>query len=110
MSVVAELRVSSADLVLDDAMAASPGMTVDLEPFVPTDGERMPFVWADGDGAGTFESAVADDPTVAGVTRLDGFDDGGLFRVEWAETDGGFVDGVRDGDGTLVRAVGRDGE
>lgn len=108
MSVVAERHAPSDGLVLDDA-AAAPGLTVDLERVVPSDGGPTPFAWT-GRGDRGFEAVVADDPTVAGVTLLDDFDAGRLFRIERGETSDGLVDGVRGGDGAVLRAVSRDVE
>ena len=108
MSVIAELRVSADQFVLGEAMRRNPGMTLDLERFVPSESGLMPFMWATGDGYETLRDAIVDDPTVEEVTLLDKLDGGGLFEVTWGETDSALLGGFHDGDEAMLRAVGRD--
>ena len=74
-------------VTLADALSAAPGMAIEFEQSVPTDGDPMPFLWATGDGHAEFEASIGNDPTVAETRLLDRVDGHSLFRVEWVDVD-----------------------
>lgn len=109
MSVVVALRVPPESFVLDGALQDHPDTAVELEQFVPT-GDDASFLWAEGGDLAAFRAAVADDPAVASVVEVDRRSGYRLYRVRWRSLDGTLVDGFPDGDGTVLRAAGRDDE
>ena len=82
MSLIAEFRIQSPELVLEDALSMVPAMELELIQEVGTDPERpYLFMWASGDDFGTFETAMAEDETVTGVERYSEVDDVILYRM-----------------------------
>ena len=109
MSIIAELRFPSDEFVLARTMATHPEVVFEFEQLVPTTGRLLPYLWA-SDGDLDVDEIVAADPTLDDVSLVDDLEEGGLFRVEWADTGGSFVDGFANGDEAILQAVGRDGE
>lgn len=86
MSIIAEFRVRSPDLVLADALGAVPDLTLDLVKEVGTDRQQpYLFFWAAGDDIQTFEAAMAEDPTVTDVHRYTEAGDSLLYRARITE-------------------------
>ena len=83
MSVVAEFRARSPDLVMERALADVPAMQLELVKEVGTDPERpYLFFWAHGDDFETFEEGLAADPTVATYRVYTEFEDEVLYQVQ----------------------------
>jgi predicted DNA binding protein len=82
MSLVAEFRVQSPELALEEALASVPEMELELIQEVGTDPERpYLFIWAFGDDFETFEAGMADDETVSHVDRYTELEDAVLYRM-----------------------------
>lgn len=83
MSLIAELRLTDARLVLGPSLQAAPGMTLEREWATAADRASDPllFVWASGGDFESFEAAMPEDPTVNGFERVDGGDHRRLYRV-----------------------------
>jgi len=85
MSLIAEFRVQSPDLVLDDTLSAVPGMELDLVQEVGTNPEQpYLYTWASGSDFERFEAAMAEDVTVTDVTRYTELDGEILYRMRIA--------------------------
>ncbi|WP_054583201.1 helix-turn-helix domain-containing protein [Halolamina pelagica] len=83
MSLIAELRLTDAQLVMRPSVTAAPGMTLEREWATAADRASDPvlFVWASGGDFEAFEAALPDDPTVRTYECIDGGDDRRLYRV-----------------------------
>jgi predicted DNA binding protein len=106
MSLVAEFSVPTGEFALDGALAAVPEMRIEVERLATHSREWvMPFVWASGGDIDAFESALADDETVAESEAIDRLDDGALFMIEWAESVESRVDDMVDQHAIVQEAV-----
>jgi predicted DNA binding protein len=83
VSLIAELRLTDAQLVLRPSLQAAPGMTIEREWATAADRASDPvvFVWAWGGDFEGFEAAIPDDPTVREFERIDDEGDRRLYRV-----------------------------
>jgi len=105
-------QVPARELVMADALAEFPDVTVEYERLVPTNHHPLPYLWTnDGDFPG-FGDAVSADPSVDQFTRIANFDEGALYRVERADTREGLLRWVvaMDRDISLLQAEGRGDE
>lgn len=83
MSIIAELRIRSAGLVLAEALQAVPDVRLDLVTEVATDPDRpYMFVWARGCDLDAFESAMGDDGTVADWEPYNELPEQTLYRLQ----------------------------
>lgn len=86
MSLIAEFRVQSSKLVLEESLASVPEMTLNLIQEVGTDPDRpYLFLWASGDDFETFEAAMDGDATVTDVQRYTRVADRVLYRMRITE-------------------------
>ncbi|WP_129114795.1 helix-turn-helix domain-containing protein [Halegenticoccus tardaugens] len=103
--------------ILGSALAAAPGVSVAIDRVYTTDGVplRMQFR-ARGDGAGEFDAALRDDPTVVDSALLADTESARRYRVElsdggrraatyddWAELDGVLLSGTGTENGWEMR-------
>ena len=110
MSVIAEFALPVDAFPLGRALRAGGDLTVELDRIVPLGAVHVPYLWVEaGDEAlAAFEAGVEGDEHVERLVRLDRVDGRTLYRVEWAETESGLVNGIREADAAVVEAVGRD--
>ncbi|NHX35052.1 MULTISPECIES: helix-turn-helix domain-containing protein [Halolamina] len=83
MSLIAELRLTDAQLVMWPSVQAAPGMTLEREWATAADRASDPvlFVWASDGDFEAFEAAFPDDPTIAEYECIDSGEDRRLYRV-----------------------------
>ena len=83
MSLIAELRLTDAQMVLLPSLEAAPGMTIEREWATAADRMSDPvlFVWASGGDFERFEAALPDDPTINDHELIDVEDGRRLYRV-----------------------------
>ncbi len=83
MSLIAELRLSDAQLVLRPSVRAAPEMTLEREWATAADRASDPvlFVWASGGDFEAFEAALPEDPTINDYECIDDRGDRRLYRV-----------------------------
>jgi predicted DNA binding protein len=82
MSLVAEFRIRSPELILRGALATVPEMELELIREVGTDPERpYLFIWASGGDFDAFETAMAADETVRDIERYSELEDAVLYRM-----------------------------
>jgi predicted DNA binding protein len=89
MSIIAEIGIRSRDLALTETFDAVPGMRVTVVNELGTECGRHYLIFsASPPDAGTFEAAMAEDPTVADVHRYTELEDSVLYRIRLsAETE-----------------------
>lgn len=82
MGLIAEIRLTSLDLPLTDAVAAVPSVTAYIERILVVDPDR-PVVLCRviDDPENEFRDALADDPTVDSAVLLDETEAGALYRI-----------------------------
>lgn len=86
MSLIAEIRLSSPDFPLMDALSGVPDMRLRVEQAVAEHSDRpILFLWASGDDFETFEAALKSDTTVEDPTRIEDAGDRRLYRVQVTE-------------------------
>ncbi len=83
MSLIAELRLADAWLVLRPSLEAAPEMTLKREWATAADrtSDPMLFVWASGGDFEAFEAALPDDPTIGEHECIDDRGDRRLYQV-----------------------------
>lgn len=108
MSVIGEFSVPASALAMEETLAAAPGTTVEVERVVAhQSGSLTPYFWVRGDDMEAFATAIADDPSVSEVQRLDVYGEGTLYRAEWpADVESVGAAYLRTG-GTILEATGR---
>ncbi|MFC7081533.1 helix-turn-helix domain-containing protein [Halorussus caseinilyticus] len=107
MSIIAEFTTPAEEFALGDALAAHPGVHVELEKVVPTRMQILPFFWAWGENLDAFAETVRDQSLVESLEVVDCVDDQILYRVEWTDvlTDLGRI--IRETDATVLEASGQ---
>lgn len=98
MSIIAELGMKPNEFVLGDALSVPAVERVEFERVVPTRKAVMPFFWAWGSSFEAFEREAAAEPAITGVSTVDTFEDGRLYRAKWSERVPGFVRAIREND------------
>jgi len=109
MSVIAEFSLPVDAFPLGVALETAERMQVDLERVVPIGDLYIPYVWVRGEDFESFERHVDEDPNIVDITRLDSVDSRALYRIEWAETESGLINGIREADAAIMEASGGDG-
>lgn len=86
MSVIGEFTVPASALAMEDTLATTPGMTVEIERVVAhPSGTLTPYFWVRGGEMDAFRTALADDDSVSEATRLDSYGEGSLYRAKWPQ-------------------------
>lgn len=111
MSVLLEFTVEAAQFQLGHVLSDGDGLHFELERIVPTSDHVMPFVWVATDGdpeveLPAFEERVRDSDRVRELVALDRVEDGGLYRIEWAEDGGGIIGALAETEATVLEARG----
>jgi len=89
MSPIVEFRMRSPEFALAPTLSAVPDARLEVLREAATDPERPQVLfWADFDDRVTFESALADDPTVAKFECFTGSTDHALYRVAVSDAAG----------------------
>lgn len=89
MSVVAELRIRSEEMVLAAALSAVPEIRLEVVAEAATDPQKpYLYVWAHGPDRERFEAAMAEDPTIADVCTYEACEDRTLYRLAVSERTG----------------------
>lgn len=108
MSVIAEFTLPVDAFAFGQALRTAEEMEIVLERVVPLADVHIPYFWAIGTGFEEFERHVEADRFVDAIATLDRIDGRTLYRVEWAETESGLINGIREADAAIMDATGRD--
>jgi predicted DNA binding protein len=87
MSVIAEFRLASEELPLNEALNAAPDMILDVEQTMAEDPERpVLFVWARGGDFEQFERALANETAIAEYEVMERLTRERLYRIQISST------------------------
>lgn len=107
MSVVADVAVPTSSAAFQAALDGPPETFVEIERVVAhPDGTLTPYFWVHGD-VETFESAVDEDESIEGTTRLDAYDESALYRADWPGRVATVAHAAVETGGTVIGATGR---
>lgn len=107
MGVIAEFTVDDPDLLLKEALAAVPEMTVTVEQDTASrDGLPIFYFWASGGDFAAFEAALDRDGDVAEYEVLETIEDRRMYRVGFSRAS--FYDAYRESTATFLSLTGSD--
>lgn len=106
MSVVAEFAVPADEFVLGEALQADPEMTVELERFVPSGQEMLPFFWAWNEDFEAFEEAAEAHIAIEQLTVIEREGNVALYEVEWTPGLSTFLQVIVESEATVIEATG----
>lgn len=106
MSVITEFTLPVESFPLGAALRTSGEMEVELERVVPVSGYHIPYIWVSNGDFGAFEREVLADEYVRDLVRIDEVDGRALYRIEWAETESGLINGAKEVDAAIVSGTG----
>ncbi|APW97579.1 DNA-binding protein [Halobiforma lacisalsi AJ5] len=107
MSTILEFRLPLAAFPLGVAIEREPSRRVELERIVPTDETALPFFWVWGKTErDAFESDLRERRAVRELEEVSRTDEGRLYRARWNAEIEGFVRGVTEIGGTILRGRG----
>ncbi|WP_137283719.1 bacterio-opsin activator domain-containing protein [Halorussus salinisoli] len=105
MSVLTGFTVPGDDFLLGWTLEAVPEMRIEIERVAVEDENVTPYFWAAGGDFETFDTALADDPTVEKSVVLEEHDDERLYQVRWKRNTKGIVYAVSEADATILQAT-----
>lgn len=108
MSVIAEFTLPVDAFPLGVALDTVEEMRIELERIVPLGDVLIPYVWVEGEDFEDFERHVMEDQYVDDIVQLDRIDGRTLYRVEWAETESGLINGIKEVEAAIMNASGAD--
>ena len=106
MSVIAELRVPSADFELGRILYVEGVTSIELESLVPVDNATVPLFWIHNVTRDSFVDAVKRHPAVNNASEVDVFEDRTLFTLDWDANQDHVFRGISENDGQLLSATG----
>lgn len=110
MSLFGTFLVPSGEFMLEETFRELPEIRIEIERVVATDEFVTPYFWMVGCDDAVFEAAVANDPTIEELRRLDSFEEGTLYRADWTERNDAFVFAYLEVGTTILEAKGEDGQ
>lgn len=107
MSVIATFNLDSEGFPLGESIGDQSSARIEIERVVPAREEQFPFVfvWEHTDYA-AFERTTRSQPEIQSVTLLETFDDGRLYKLDWAEGLCPLVSEIVDNEGMILSATG----
>ena len=110
MATVVKGRVPADEFALYETLASGPDIECEIERIVETgDDVVMPLVWLRGASHEAFETALAEDPSVADPSPLSELDAESLYRMEWVADIQLVVQMLTGSEATILDAYGADG-
>lgn len=108
MSLFGAFLVPSEELLLHETFQELPEVTIDIERVVATDEWLTPYFWMAGIDAERFDEVVTHDPSTEDLERLDTFEEGTLYRVDWTEHNETFIHAYEEVGTTILEATGQE--
>ena len=107
MSLFGEFHVPAESFTLYQTLQSVPEVTIEIERVVASDEIVTPYFWVSCDDHTPFEGAVADDPTVKNLHRIDEFEEATLYRANWTGDIESVVFVYTEVQATILEATGR---
>lgn len=85
MSVFAEFHIPTEEFALQETFEQAPETVIEIERVAAATDALTPYFWVSEGGLDNFEAAVAADPSVENLERVDTFEEAVLFRADWTE-------------------------
>ena len=106
MSVIAELRVPSADFELGRILTVEGVTSIELENLVPIGEATVPLFWIHNSTRHSFLEIVQRHPAVTSASEVDVFEDRTLFTLDWDANQDHVFRGISESGGQLLSAIG----
>ncbi|MXV60777.1 helix-turn-helix domain-containing protein [Natronorubrum sp. JWXQ-INN-674] len=106
MSVIAEVRIPSADFELGRILRVEGVTSIELENLVPIGDATVPLFWIHNSTRQSFLEIVQRHPAVTSASEVDVFDDRTLFTLEWDANQDHVFRGISESEGQLLSAIG----
>jgi len=106
MSVIAELRISSADFELGQILRIEDVTSIELETLVPVGETTVPLFWIHNSTRDTFLKIVQRHPAVNDATEVDVFEKRTLFTLDWDANQDHVFRAIHESRGQLLSATG----
>ena len=85
MSVFAEFHIPTEKFALEATFERAPDTVIEIERVAAATDALTPYFWVSDGSLERFEAAVAADPSIENLERIDAFDEAVLFRADWTE-------------------------
>lgn len=109
MTVVARVSVDAEAVEIGSALAALPGVSVELERVIPADPDAVPFFWVEGADAEAVEAALSASDAVSDAEYVDRVGDTLLYRCRCRRRRDGVIAGAVESGLTLLSATSENG-
>lgn len=87
MATFCKLSLPAREFALARTFQTCPAAIVECERLIePPSDAVMPLIWVRETSSDAFETALAQDPTVAAYTQLAGTESEGLYEMKWSDT------------------------
>ena len=109
MATIAEFTIPARSFPLGRIFEDFPAVEVELERVIPTSGAIIPYFWVRGLTGGEvedLETALADEPNVKEIRRIDEVKGNYLNRIEWAPEHDGILRAITETDVVILSGVG----
>jgi|AntDeeMetagen285_2_1112576.scaffolds.fasta_scaffold07680_2 hypothetical protein len=110
MTTIAELELPAEEFALWETLDAMPTARFEIVKVVARDRDcAIPYLWAKCDDLPALEDALANDPSVEEVARLEELEGEALYRMEWTYQIRVLVHILVEEEGTVLNARGGEG-
>lgn len=106
MSVIAEVRIPSAEFELGRILRVDGIASIELENLVPVGDATVPLFWIHNSTRDSFLENVRRHPAVNDVSEVDVFEDRSLFTLDWDAHQDHVFEGINESGGQLLSATG----
>jgi predicted DNA binding protein len=111
MSVVGDFTISTEAFVLDHALSAVPGVTIETDRLAShSPQEVFPFLWATNGEFDRFYQALDEDPSVTRVSVAEETENTMLYQLEWVDEFHDLIHQMVDHHAAILDATAHDGQ
>ena len=109
MATVATFTIDAGAFPLGAVFEDLPGLHLELERIVPTNGAVVPYLWVRGGDRDILERNVRSHPELGAIDIVDEIDGELLVKLSWASENRGVLKAITETGVTLLSGHGRDG-
>ncbi|ELY60098.1 DNA binding protein [Natronococcus amylolyticus DSM 10524] len=106
MAIIAEFIIPVESFPLGRVFDDLPTATVEIERVIPTDQGQLPYFWIADAPDDTIQDVLTTEAAFESVTRIDYYENQGLYRAQWNPEVKGVLTAILDKDLTLLSAIG----